>query len=257
MITMKIWIAYKALVRKEIVRCLRIWQQTLLPPAITMTLYFLIFGRLIGSQLHDIAGFTYMQYIVPGLVMMSVIINSYTNAVSSFFSAKFQRSIEEILVSPTPNFIILMGYVTGTLVRAFMTAVIVMGVSLFFTHTGVAHLGAMLFVIFLSAVFFGSAGIVNAVFAKTFDDISWVSTFLLTPLTYLGGVFFSIDMLAGFWKKIAYLDPILYLVDLFRYGVLGLESIHIGLALIIFCAMTVLMTTYAWYLLGHSHRLRT
>jgi len=251
------WIAYKALVRKEIVRCLRIWPQTLLPPAITMALYFLIFGKLIGSQLHPMQGFTYMQYIVPGLVMMSVITNGYMNSVSSFFGAKFQRSIEELLVSPAPNYIILLGYVSGTMVRVFITAAIVMGISLFFTHLIIHHVFLMILVIFITALFFGTAGIINGIFARTFDDISWVSTFLLTPLTYLGGVFFSINMLSGFWQKVAYLDPILYIVDLFRYSLLGVEDTNIFLALTIFCAMTIAVLGYALYLLGHSQRLRS
>lgn len=250
------WIAFKALTRKEVVRCLRIWPQTLLPPAITMTLYFLIFGKLIGSQLRSIEGFTYMQYIVPGLVMMSVITNSYTNAVSSFFGAKFQRSIEELLVSPTPNYIILLGYISGTLIRALLTAIIVMTISLFFTHLSVQHPFLMMFVIFITAVFFGTAGMINGIFARTFDDISWVTTFLLTPLTYLGGVFFTIEMLSGFWQKIAYMDPILYLVDLFRYSLLGLQDTNIFLALFILCAMTMVIFSLALWLLKNSTRLR-
>jgi ABC-2 type transport system permease protein len=255
--TKQIFIAFKALTRKEIMRCLRIWPQTLLPPAISMSLYFLIFGRLIGSQLHTIQGFTYMQYIVPGLVMMSVITNSYTNAVSSFFGAKFQRSIEELLVSPTPNYVILLGYVTGTLVRALMTGAIVMGVSLFFTHLIVHHVFLMLGMIVLTAIFFGTAGVINGIYARTFDDISWVVTFFLTPLTYLGGVFFTIDMLSGFWQKVAYLDPILYLVDLFRYSLLGVQDTNIFLALFIFCAMTGVLFCVALYLLKNSSRLRS
>lgn len=252
----KVYISFKALTRKEITRCFRIWQQTLLPPAITMTLYFLIFGKLIGSQLSAIQGFTYMQYIVPGLIMMSVITNSYANAVSSFFSAKFQKSIEELLVSPTPDFIIILGYVMGTVLRALMTAIIVMGIALFFTHLTIQHFWLMFLLIVLTATFFGLAGIINAIYAKTFDDISWVGTFLLTPLTYLGGVFFSIEMLTGFCRTLAYMDPILYLVDLFRYSLLGITATSISLALFIFCGMTAVLFCLALYLIKHSPRLR-
>ena len=191
----KIWIAYQTLVRKELIRIFRIWSQTLLPPAITMTLYFLIFGQLIGSQLRDIDGFSYIQYIVPGLIMMSVITNSYIHTSSAFFSIKFQRSIEELLVSPMPNIIILLGFISGALIRSLIVAFIVTCIALLFTHLTLHHWFLMLLIIVSTSVFFATLGLINGIFAKTFDDISWVPTFLITPLTYLGGVFFSINML--------------------------------------------------------------
>lgn len=252
-----IWIAYLTLTRKELARFFRIWPQTILPPAITMALYFLIFGKLIGSQIHTVSGFTYMQFIVPGLIMMSVVTNSYINSSSSFFGAKFQRSIEEILVSPMPNVIILLGFVTGSVVRALIVGVLVMLIALFFTHLNLDHVLLMLLTILLVSAFFGIAGVVNGVYAKSFDDVSWIPSFVLTPLTYLGGVFFSVNMLSGFWKTIAYFNPILYLVDIFRYAVLGIPSISIFLGISILLIATISLFFYALYLLRTSARLRS
>src|SRR3990167_3394351 len=177
-------IAFQTFVWKELVRMFRIWPQTLVPPAITMTLYFLIFGRLIGAQIRPVAGFAYMQYIVPGLVMMSVITNSYIHSSSSFFGMKFQRSIEEILISPMPNYVILLGFVTGALLRALLVAIIVIFIASFFTTLSFHHVGAEFCIVVLTSFFFALAGVINAIFAKNFDDVSWVPSFVLTPLTY-------------------------------------------------------------------------
>lgn len=193
------WIGYQTIVRKEVTRILRIWGQTVVPPAITMTLYFIIFGNLIGRRIGEMSGFDYMQFIVPGLVMMSVITNSYGNMVSSFFGAKFGNHIEELLISPLPSWVILAGYVTGALVRGLMVGAVVIGVSLFFTRLEIQNLWITVSVLFLTSIVFAMAGMINAIFAQKFDDIAIIPTFVLTPLTYLGGVFYSINLLPEFW----------------------------------------------------------
>jgi ABC-2 type transport system permease protein len=215
------WTGYKTIVRKEITRILRIWGQTVVPPAITMTLYFIIFGNLIGRRIGEMGGFDYMQFIVPGLVMMSVITSSYGNMVSSFFGAKFGKHIEELLVSPLPSWIILAGYVTGALARGLMVGTVVIFVSLFFTRLEVQHPLIMVSVLLLTSVVFAMAGMVNAIFAQKFDDIAIIPTFVLTPLTYLGGVFYSISLLPEFWQRVSAFNPILYMVNGFRYGILA------------------------------------
>jgi ABC-2 type transport system permease protein len=224
------WIGYKTIVRKEITRILRIWGQTIVPPAITMTLYFIIFGELIGRRIGEMGGFSYMQYIVPGLVIMSVITNSYGNMVSSFFGAKFGKHIEELLISPLPNSVILAGYVTGALARGMMVGVVVMAVSLFFTRIEVQHPLVMFSVLLLTATVFALAGMVNAIFAQKFDDIAIIPTFILTPLTYLGGVFYSITLLPDFWQRVSVINPILYMVNGFRYGMLGVSDVSLVMA---------------------------
>ncbi|WP_144953850.1 ABC transporter permease [Pseudomonas oryzihabitans] len=224
-------VALRTIVHREVRRFTRIWAQTLLPPAITMVLYFVIFGNLIGNRIGGMGGFTYMQYIVPGLIMMSVITNAYSNVVSSFFSSKFQRSVEELLVSPVSPHVILIGYAMGGILRGLAVAAIVSVLSLFFTHMQVHHLGIMLLVIILTAAIFALGGFINAVYARNFDDISIVPTFVLTPLTYLGGVFYSIDLLPAFWQKVSLVNPILHMVNAFRYGILGVSDIRIGVAI--------------------------
>ncbi len=237
------WIGYKTIVRKEITRILRIWGQTIVPPAITMSLYFIIFGELIGRRIGEMGGFTYMQYIVPGLVIMSVITNSYGNMVSSFFGAKFGKHIEELLISPLPNWIILSGYVTGALARGFLVGVVVMGVSLFFTRIEVQHPLIMLSVILLTAIVFALAGMINAIYGQKFDDIAIIPTFILAPLTYLCGVFYSIALLPEFWQKVSAFNPILYMVNGFRYGMLGVSDVSLAQTYgVIFIAGTILFT---------------
>lgn len=250
------WVPFKTIVIKEINRILRIWGQTLVPPAITMTLYFLIFGQLIGSRIGEMGGHRYMDFIVPGLVMMSVIQNAYGNVVSSFFGSKFGRYVEELLVSPTPNWIILAGYVSGGVLRGCMVGGIVLIVSLLFTDLSIAHPLVMLLSVLLAAVLFSLAGFVNAVYAKKFDDISIIPTFILTPLTYLGGVFYSVSLLPEFWRNVSLGNPILYTVNAFRYGVLGESDVPLGMAFAIMIAAILVLGAYCLRLLDKGVGLR-
>ena len=218
--------AFSTIVVREVRRFIRIWAQTLLPPAVTMTLYFIIFGNLIGSRIGQMGGFDYMSFIVPGLIMMAVITSSYANVVSSFFSMKFQRSIEELLVSPVPNWVILAGYVAGGMARGLGIGLIVTLLSLAFTQLSIHNLPMMILTVFLTSALFSLGGFINAMLATKFDDISIVPTFVLTPLTYLGGVFYSIDLLPGFWQGVSMINPILYMVNGFRYGILGVSDVN-------------------------------
>lgn len=230
----KTYIALYTILRKEIVRFLRIWSQTLLPPVITMTLYFIIFGKLIGSQINKIEGYSYMQYIVPGLVMMSIMTNAFANTAGSFFGAKFSKSIEEMLVSSMPSYTILLGYMLGGALRGLAVGVLVTLVSLFFTRIHIQHFGIVIIMAILSALIFSLGGLINGIFAKTFDDISFIPTFVLTPLTYLGGVFYSIKQLPPAWQTISAFNPILNIVDSFRFGMLGISdlNIYVGFSLV-------------------------
>ena len=220
------YVALFTLLRKEIWRFMRIWSQTLLPPAITMSLYFLIFGKFIGSQINNINGFTYIQYIVPGLIMMSIMTSAYANTASSFFLTKFNKSIEELLVSPMPNILILLGFVLGGTLRGIMVGTTVLLISLIFTHVPITHPGIVFLMAVLSAMVFSLGGLINAVYAKRFDDISFIPTFVLTPLTYLGGVFYSINQLSPGWRAISVFNPVLNMVDTFRFGVLGVSDLN-------------------------------
>jgi ABC-2 type transport system permease protein len=251
------WIGYKTIVRKEVVRILRIWGQTVVPPAITMSLYFIIFGNLIGSRIGEMGGFDYMQFIVPGLVMMSVITNSYGNMVSSFFGAKFGHHIEELLISPLPNWVILAGYVTGALVRGLLVGAVVILVSLFFTELDVQHPWVTLSVLVLTAVVFAMAGMVNAIFAEKFDDIAIIPTFVLTPLTYLGGVFYSISLLPEFWQSVSKFNPILYMVNGFRYGMLGVSDVPLATTYAIIGVFGVGLGATCLYLLNTGKGMRS
>lgn len=255
--TYQIYISLETLLRKEIVRFMRIWSQTLIPPAITMTLYFIIFGKLIGSQISKIDGYSYMQYIVPGLVMMSIMTNSYANTVTSFFGAKFSKSIEEMLVSSMPSYIILTGYILGGALRGLVVGFIVTGISLFFTHLHIQHPLIVLAMAILSSLLFSVGGLLNGIFAKKFDDVSFIPTFILTPLTYLGGVFYSIKQLPPFWQKISIFNPILAMVDSFRYGMLGVGDLNIyyGFGLVI--CLFLLLLGWALYLLQKGKGLRS
>jgi ABC-2 type transport system permease protein len=251
-------VALNTLIRREIVRIMRIWTQTLIPPAITMTLYFVIFGKLIGSKIGSIqGGFTYMQYIVPGLVMMSIITNSYGNITSSFFGAKFSRAVEEMLVSPMPNWVILLGYVTGAVVRGLVVGVLVLLIALFFTDLNVMHPLITFTSVLLGATIFSLAGFINAVYAKKFDDIALVPTFILTPLTYLGGVFYSINMLGEPWQAISRANPILYMVNAFRFGVLGISDVHVGVAFVVMIGFVIALSIVALQLLKRGVGLRS
>jgi len=251
-------VALGTIVRREIVRILRIWTQTLIPPAITMTLYFVIFGKLIGSRIGTIeGGFSYMQYIVPGLVMMSIITNSYGNISSSFFGAKFSRAVEEMLVSPMPNWVILLGYVTGAVTRGMIVGALVLVIALFFTHLQVAHPLITFASVLLGATIFSLAGFVNAVYAKKFDDIALVPTFVLTPLTYLGGVFYSVNMLAEPWQSISRVNPILYMVNAFRFGVLGVSDVNVAGAFVVMLLFVAGLSGVALHLLKRGVGLRS
>ncbi len=249
-------VALATIVRKEIKRFTRIWVQTLLPPVITMSLYFVIFGKLIGSRIGTMEGIPYMHFVVPGLIMMAVLTNSYSNVSSSFFSAKFQRSIEEILVSPTPNMIILLGYCLGGMARGLCVGVLVMLVALFFTDIVVHSLWLMVLVVLMTSLFFSLAGFINAIYANTFDDISIVPTFVLTPLTYLGGVFYSVDLLPEFWRWVSQLNPILHMVEAFRYGMLGSSEGQVWVAVLGLLVATLVLFAVSLYLLKHSKSLR-
>jgi ABC-2 type transport system permease protein len=249
-------VALTTLVRKEYTRIVRIWIQTLVPPAITMTLYFVIFGNLIGRRIGEMGGFSYMAYIAPGLIMMSVITNAYGNVVSSFFGAKFARHIEEMLVSPMPNSLIIIGHVAGGVVRGLLVGALVTLIALFFTDLRPEHPFITISVVFLTAVVFSLAGFINAVYAKKFDDISIIPTFVLTPLTYLGGVFYSINLLPDFWQTVSLANPILYMVNAFRYGILGVSDIGIGVAYAIIFAFIAALYLFAWNLLRVGHGIR-
>lgn len=250
-------IGMQTIVRKEVTRVLRIWVQTIVPPAITMTLYFIIFGNLIGRRIGEMDGYDYMAYIAPGLIMMSVITNSYGNVVSSFFGAKFARHIEELLVSPLPNQYILFGYIMGGVTRGMLVGAMVTVIALFFTDLKVEHPFITLSIVLLTSIVFSLGGLINAVFSKKFDDISIIPTFVLTPLTYLGGVFYSINMLPEFWQNVSKANPILYMVNAFRYGILGVSDIGIGTAYAIIIAFIVGLYLFSMFLLNRGVGLRS
>jgi ABC-2 type transport system permease protein len=250
-------VAFKTIFVKEITRFTRIWAQTLLPPAITMTLYFVIFGNLIGSRVGEMGGFDYIDYIAPGLIMMSVITNSYSNVASSFFASKFQHSIEEMLIAPVPNYVILLGFTTGGVARGLLTGITVTLISLFFTNLQIHHLGITIGIVVLTAFLFALGGFINAAYARSFDDISIVPTFVLTPLTYLGGVFYSISLLSPFWHTLSLGNPILYMVNAFRYGFLGVSDIPVGTAFAIVLGFITAAFVYALRLLDRGTGIRT
>lgn len=248
--------ALKTIIIREYLRFIRIWVQTILPPAITTALYFVIFGNLIGSQIGDIDGHKYMDFIVPGVILMSVITNSYGNVVASFYSAKFQKSIEELLVSPTPNYLIVLGYVSGGVARGMIVGVVVTLVAMVFSDINVHNYALSLMVFFLTATLFSMAGFINAVYANSFDDISIIPTFVLTPLTYLGGIFYSLEMLPEFWQTVSLANPILYMINAFRYGVIGSSDINLSIAIVIIVGFNVLLFSYAMYLLNRGIGIR-
>jgi ABC-2 type transport system permease protein len=256
-------IALGTIARREVMRILRIWSQTLLPPAITMTLYFIIFGKLIGSRVGKIAEasdgspISYIEYIAPGLVMMSVIQNAYGNISSSFFSAKFQRFVEEMLVSPMPGWSILAGYVAGAVMRGLMVGVIVLGISLFFSKIHLYHPFVTLSTFLLAAVIFALLGFINAIYARKFDDIAIIPTFVLTPLTYLGGVFYNVADLPSPWREISHANPILYMVNTFRYGLLGVSDIDPAWAYVVMLAFVIVLGAVCLTLLRRGVGLRT
>ena len=250
------FIAFETIVIKEVRRFSRIWLQTLVPPAITMALYFVIFGNLVGRRIGEMGGFQYMEFIVPGLIMMSVIQNSYSNVVSSFFSQKFQRSVEELLVSPVPNYVILSGFIVGGMARGLSVGAIVTLMSFIFVDLEIAHPWVTVSVILLTSIVFSLAGFVNAVFANSFDDISIIPTFVLTPLIYLGGVFYSVQLLPQFWKSVSALNPIFYMVNTFRYGILGSSDVDVLWAFLILSIFIVVLYSACIWLLRHGTGIR-
>lgn len=251
------WVGYVTIVRREVRRVVRIWPQTLLPPVITMTLYFIIFGTLIGRRIGQMGGYDYMLYIAPGLIIMSVLTNAYANVSSSFFGAKFGKHVEELLVSPLPNSLILLGYVSGGVLRALIIGALVTVVAMFFTPLHIEHPVLMVVVVLLTAVVFSLAGFINGVYATKFDDISIIPTFVLTPLTYLGGVFYTVDLLPAFFRDLSLLNPILYMVNAVRYAMLGVGDVGIGMAYFMILSFLVVLFGIALWLLEKGHGLRT
>jgi ABC-2 type transport system permease protein len=250
------YVAFVTILSKEVRRFMRIWTQTLLPSAITMSLYFVIFGALIGQRIGTMGGFSYMEFVVPGLIMMAIVTNSYSNVVSSFFGSKFNHSVEELLVSPTPNYVILMGYVLGGVTRGVLVALIVTTVSLFFTQLHIHSYFVVIAIVLMTSTLFALAGFINAVYANSFDDISIVPTFILTPLIYLGGVFYSMDLLPDFWANVSKLNPLVYVVNAFRYGVLGASDVSLPLAFGMISLFTVAAFIFSMHLLNSGTRLR-
>jgi len=250
-------IALKTIATKEILRFSRIWIQTVLPPVITTALYFVIFGNLIGPRIGKMDGFDYMEFIIPGLIMMAVITNAYSNVVSSFYGSKFQRHIEEIIISPTPNYIILLGFICGGVTRGLTVGIAVTVVSLMFHPLNIHSLWVMFSMIIMTAILFSLAGLINGVYAKSFDDISIIPTFVLTPLTYLGGIFYSINMLPEFWQNMSRANPILYMVNAFRYGFLGISDISLTTSYVIIIAFIITLYLFSLHLLKKGHGIRT
>ncbi|MDZ4226169.1 MAG: ABC transporter permease [Patescibacteria group bacterium] len=245
--TRRLFIAYYTVARKDVTRMIRLWKQTFLPSVVTTVLYFIVFGTFIGSQLEPIHGVSYMLFIVPGLVMMQIITNAYSNTSTALFMAKFQRNLEEMMVSPMPDWIIVAGYVTAGIVRGCIIGILVLITALFFTHLTVYSAAIIVAAFVLTCVLFSLGGFLNAMFADTFDSISIVPTFVLTPLTFLGGVFYSVELFPEFWQNVSYLNPILYMVNAFRYGFLGESDVNVTLAFgIIITLIIVFLTLILW-----------
>lgn len=250
-------VALQTILFKEIYRFVRIWPQTLLPSAVTTGLYFLIFGKLIGSRVGVMGGMSYMDYIAPGVILMSVITNSYGNVVASFYSSKFQHNVEELLVSPVANWAILLGYVSGGVARGLAVGAVVTGIAAIFTDLKPYHPGVIAGVFLLTATLFSLAGFINAVFANSFDDISIIPNFVLTPLVYLGGVFYSIELLPGLWRVASLGNPILYMINAFRYGFLGVSDVPVPQSMLIVGSVVLLLILWALWLLRRGTGLKT
>ena len=250
------WVSYYTIVRKEVVRLFRIWTQTFLPPVITTALYFLIFGKFIGSQIQDVDGISYMQFIVPGLVMMSVIMQSFMNAAFTFYMAKFQKTLEEVQVSPTPYLLVILGHVSAAVIRGMITAGIILVVALFFTPLHVHSYALTILFIFLASLLFSLAGLMNGVFANSFDTVQIFPTFVLTPLTYLGGVFYSIERLPEVWQTVSYFNPIVYIVNGFRYGLLGTSDVSVWTSFSVLAVLIAVLIGVNWYVFKTGRGLR-
>ncbi len=257
MINCRYAVALKSIWIKEMTRFLRIWIQTLVPPVITMSLYFVIFGNLIGSRIGEMSGFSYISFIVPGLIMMSVITNAYSNVASSFYSAKFQRHVEELLVAPVPNYIIIWGYIGGGVARGLIVGFLVTCVSLFFVELQIFNLFVLILSVLFTAILFSLGGLLNAIFARTFDDISIIPTFVLTPLTYLGGVFYSISLLPDFWQGVSHFNPVFYMINAFRYGFLGIADVSLLWSFSVISTFIVLLYSLVMLLLQKGVGIRS
>jgi ABC-2 type transport system permease protein len=249
--------AYNTIVRKEVLRFSRIWKQTLIPPVITNILYFIIFGNLIGERIGQIESFSYTDFIFPGLLLMSVITHSYTNTVSSLYISKYHRYIEELLVSPIQNYTILAGFITGGVIRGLSVGVVVIIAAQFFVTFTVHNLFLMMIVIILSSTLFSMCGFLNGLFASDWDDINVIPTFIMTPLTYLGGIFFSISMLPEIWQDIALINPILYLINALRFSMLGITDVSVAIAFLIILLFNIVLATLCIYFLKIGKGLRT
>jgi len=249
--------AFRTILTKEVLRFVRIWVQTLIPPAITMTLYFVIFGNLIGDAIGEMGGFKYIEYIIPGLIMMSVITNSYSNVVAAFFNAKMYGHVQEMLISPVQNHVILLGYIGGGMARGLAVGIIVTLVSLFFSELHIEHPFITIAIVIMTSMLFSIAGFINAVYARNFDDISIIPTFVLTPLTYLGGVFYSINLLSDFWQTVSLANPVLYMVNGFRYGILGVSDINPWVSFALIFVFTAMLYTLAYTLLKKGIGIRS
>lgn len=254
--TQRNFVSFYTISRKQISRILRIWTQTLVPSVMTSVLYFVIFGSLIGARVGEMDGLSYMAFIVPGLIMMAVINNSYSNVSSAFFGEKFGKSIEEVLVSPVPNWIVILGYISGGIFRGLVVGLLVTIVSLFFTSLDITNIIILILSVVLSSIMFSLAGLVNAIFAKKFDDVGIVPLFVLTPLTYFGGVFYSIKLLPEFWQGVSLVNPILYMVNVFRYGFFGVSDVNIFIAFVMILLFIVIFFSWALYLLNKGHGMR-
>lgn len=251
------WIAFYTILIKESLRFLRIWKQTILPATVSTTLYFLIFGQLIGSAIGTMDGIEYHNFIIPGLVMMSIITNAYANTVASFYSSKFHGHIEELLVSPTPNYIILLGFIGGGIARGLSVGFAVIMIVLLFTDLPITNIPITISIVFLTAALFSLLGIINGIFAKSFDDISIIPNFVLMPLTYLGGVFYSISMLPDVWQQVSLLNPVLYMVNGFRYGILGVSDIDLITSYSIIIVSIIIFFSLTLYLLNKGTGIRS
>jgi len=252
-----ILIGYWTMVRKDLVRLFRIWSQTFLPPVVTMSLYFVIFGGFIGSQVAEISGFSYMQFIVPGLVMMTLITSAYMQTVSTFYFAKWLHVIDEVLVSPMPDWVVIAGYVTGGIMRAFIVGILVLIVSLLFTHIVIFNAFVIFAAAFLTSLLFSLAGLINAIYAKSMDAISIMPNFVLTPLTYLGGIFYSIDLLPPFFRTLSLFNPILYMVNAFRYGFLGVSDVSLWVSFAVMGGLSIALLIVVMILFKRGVGLKT
>lgn len=244
------WTSFYTMLRKDVVRMMRIWTQTFLPSVITSVLYFLIFGSVLGDRIGGFGDHSYVQFVIPGLVMLAVVTNAFSNVAFTFFTSKFfSRNIDEILVSPTPPWVFIAGFISGGVVRGVIIGFLVLIVSLIFATPALAHPLVVLAFLFLSSILFALGGLVNGIYAKNFDGIQIVPTFVLTPLVYLGGVFYSVHMLPAWWQTLTFLNPIFYLINGFRYGFLGIADVSLWISFAVLFTMISILVALNWYLI--------